>query len=165
MHFPDSGRRMRRIVFFLSCFLLCHCALRPVPRDLASYVNRDIYNITALEGTALKAYDMSTGGNYRSDQVLRNVLDTEVIPTYSRFVQLTGRIRPETIAVRDLHGIYRNAAGLRLQGFRTVLLALDTSDPDMIRQANRMLDQGQNLFRQWQEKVATMTRQYDLQLN
>ena len=64
--------------------------------------------------------------------------------------------------VRKLHTIYRSAVSLRLQGFRTILMAIDTNDPHLVLQANRMLDRGQQLVTQWQEQLVEMSEQYGL---
>jgi hypothetical protein len=153
------------LIVFLCCWAGSQCALRPIPRDLAAYVNRDIYGIVELEDLALKRYAGLTGDHYISDQALRESLDTEIIPSYARFMVLAGKIEPQTEPVRQLHSLYRGAAALRLQGFRTVLMAIDTQDTDMVRQANRMLDQGQHLITQWQTRLAQRAGQYGLELN
>lgn len=155
---------MRWTILLLCCYISGHCALQPIPRDLATYVNRDIYGIAELENLVLKRYEQHTGSNYSSDQVLRASLDTQIIPVYRHFTDLVGRIKPETVAVQKLHANYRNAAALRLQGFQTILLAIDTQDPDLLRQANRLLEQGQRLVKAWQENVTDMARQHGLEL-
>lgn len=159
------GLSIRWTMVFICGYISSHCALRPLPRDLATYVNRDIYGIAELEGIALERYDQHTGANYTSDQALRVSLHTQIIPIYRRFNDLVGRIKPKTEAVQKLHAGYRNAAALRLQGFRTILLAIDTQDPALLRQANRMLDQGRRRVKQWQESVTAMAKQHGLELN
>ena len=154
---------IRWTILLLCCYIFSHCALRTMPRDLATYINRDIYGVAELEEIALGRYQELTGDNYISDQALRASLDAEIIPVYSRFSGLVGKIRPRTKAVRKLHAIYRSAASLRLQGFRTILLAIDTQDPILVHQANRMLDQGQHLVTQWQGRLAELSGQYGLE--
>ncbi|MGD9216246.1 MAG: hypothetical protein PVJ84_15625 [Desulfobacteraceae bacterium] len=154
---------IRWTILLLCCYIFSHCTLRMLPRDLATYINRDIYGIVELEEIALSRYQELTGDNYISDQALRASLAAEIIPVYSRFTGLVGKIRPQTKAVRKLHVIYRNAASLRLQGFRTILLAIDTQDPDLVHQANRMLDQGQHLVTLWQGRLAQLSGQYGLE--
>lgn len=155
---------IRWTIVLFCCYISSHCALRPIPRDLATYVNRDIYGIAELERMALKRYEQQTGANYSSDQALRASLDTQIIPVYRRFTDLVGQIKPDTEPVQKLHAKYRNGTALRLQGFRTILLAIDTQDPDLLRQANRLLDQGQRLVKLWQEDVAAMAKQHGLGL-
>lgn len=158
------GPGLRWPMLLLCCWLVTHCALRPIPRDLAVYVNRDIYGIAELEDLGLRRYADLTGDNYVSDQALRQALETEIIPAYAHFAELTGRIKPRTAPVQELHSLFREAAALRLQGFRTILLAIDTQDPVMVRQANGMLDQGQRLIARWQARLANMAGQYGLEL-
>jgi hypothetical protein len=152
------------VILLLCCWLTSQCTLRPIPRDLAVYVNRDIYGIADLENQALKRYAGLTGDNYISDRVLRDSLDTEIIPEYKHFVDLAGHIEPRSEPVQKLHALYCEAAALRLRGFRTVLLAIDTGDPDMVRQANRLLDQGQRLIARWQSRLNQMSAEYGLEL-
>lgn len=158
------GFVIRWTILFLCCYISGHCALRPTPRDLTAYINRDIYGIAELEEMALKRYGELTGDNYISDEALRTALEAEIIPAYKRFATLAESVKPQTKPVQRLHGIYRKAAALRLQGFRMVLLALETQDPDLVRQANRMLKQGQHFIAQWQASMTDMTEQYGLAL-
>lgn len=158
------NRGMQWAVVILCSWISWQCALRPVPRDLATYVNRDIYAIAELESLALKRYDALTGDNYVSDTALRHALDSEIIPAYSRFSSLIDQIEPQTEPVRNLHAFYRNAANFRLQGLRMVMLAIDTQDPLVVRHANRMLAQGQHAVDQWRARLASMAGQYGLEL-
>lgn len=151
-------------VLLLLAWICWSCALRPVPRDLAAYVNRDIYAIAELESLALKRYDAVTGENYTSDAKLRQALDSEIIPAYSRFSSLINQIEPQTEPVKHLHAFYRHAANLRLQGLRMVMLAIDTQDPLVVRHANRMLTQGQHAIDQWRTRLAQLAGQYGLEL-
>jgi hypothetical protein len=156
------GRKIRWPMLLLCCWAVTQCALRPIPRDLAVYVNRDVGGITGLEELGLKRYAELTGENYVSDQALRQGLESQVIPAYKRFSVLANGIRPRTEPVRQLHSLYRQAATLRLQGLRTILLAIDTQDPDLVRQANRMLEGAQQLIVQWQARLDRMAGQYGL---
>ena len=158
------GPRVWWPILLVCSLTICQCALRPVPRDLATYVNRDIYGIAQLENLGLQRYASLTGDNYVSDAALREALDKEILPAYGRFVDLPRRIEPRTEPVRKLHALYRKAAGYRLKGFRMVLLAIDTQDPDLVRQANQMLDQGQKSVAQWRALLADMTTRYGLEL-
>jgi hypothetical protein len=155
---------MRWTMVLLCCYIFSHCALQPIPHDLATYINGNIYGIVELENLALKRYEQHTGSNFSTDTALRASLDTEIIPLYRRFTDLVGRIKPHTSPVQKLHANYRSAAALRLQGFRTILLAIDTQDPDLLRQANRFLEQGQHSVKVWRENVAGMAKQYGLEL-
>lgn len=155
---------LRWTAVLLCCYISTHCALQLIPRDLATYVNRDIYGIAELENLAIERYEKHTGSNYTSDQALRMSLNTQVIPVYRQFTDLVGQIKPDTAAVQKLHANYRNAAVLRLQGFQTIVLAIDTQDPDLLRQANRLLDQGQRLVKTWREDMSAMATQYGLEL-
>ncbi len=156
---------IRWAVLLLCGWLSWQCALRPVPRDLAAYVNRDICGIAELERHALKRYDELTGERYISDQSLRDALDEEIIPAYERFSSLVSQIAPQTESVQKLHAFYRKAADFRLQGLRMVMLAIDTQDPLVVRHANRMLAQGQESIDQWRARLAQMAGQYGLELN
>ena len=164
-----EDRSTWRILLWLMALLCClsasHCALRPVPKDLAAYINRDIYGVAELEDLALESYAGQTGGNYASDQALREALGKVIIPAYERLTVLAGGIKPRTEAVKKLHSLYLGAAYLRLNGFRKVLLAIDTHDPALIRQANGMLERGRGLIARWQAGVAQMAGQYGMELN
>jgi predicted ester cyclase len=157
-----SHRGMRWTILLLSCYISAQCALRATPRDLATYMNRDIYGIAELEAMTLERYAELTGDNYISDHVLQSSLQTEIIPAYTHFTDLVGKIKPETTPVQELHAVYRSAARLRLQGFRTILMAIETQDPDLVQQANRMLDQGRQLVSRWREQLADMSDQFGL---
>lgn len=156
------GGGIRWLLLLLCCWAVTQCALRPVPRDLAIYVNRDVGGIAGLEEQGLKRYAELTGENYVSDQALRRALESQVIPAYERFSVLADGIEPRTEPVRELHALYRRAATLRLQGFRMILLAIDTQDHDLVRQANRMLEEARQLIARWQEHLDDMAGQYGL---
>jgi hypothetical protein len=153
---------MRWTMMLPCCWAVTQCALRPIPRDLAVYVNRDVDGIAGLEELGLKRYAELTGENYVSDQALHQALETRIIPIYTRFTDLADGIKPRTEPVRQLHALYRRAATLRLQGFRLILLAIDTRDPDLVRQANHMLEQAQQLIAQWRDRVDRMAVAYGL---
>ena len=140
------------------------CALRPLPRDLAIYLNRDIYAIAELETIALSCYAGQTGANYVSDQSLSSALSSNIIPVYERFFQLAGRIEPQTRPVQALHSLYLEAASLRMRGFRTILLALETQDPLLVQEANRMLAQGEHHVVLWRSEMADLAKGYGLNL-
>jgi hypothetical protein len=159
------GRAIQRAGLLLCCWLACQCALRPVPRDLAVYVNRDIYGIVGLEDLGLQRYAAVTGEHYISDAVLKETLDRDILPAYKHFADLVGRIEPQTQSVQNLHALYCKAVNFRLQGFRLVLLAIDNQDPDVIRQANRMFKQGQDCIAQWRTRLAELTARYGLEFN
>lgn len=157
------GGNIRWPILLLCCWAITQCALRPIPRDLAVYVNRDVGGITGLEEVGLKRYAELTGKNFASDQALRQALETEIIPAYKRFADLAGAIKPQTDPVRRLHALYHQAAVLRLQGFRTILLAIDSKDSDLVRQANSLLERSQRLITQWQAMLDRMAGQYGLE--
>ena len=160
-----TNRLFCRLMLLLCCWLITQCALRPVPRDLATYYNRDIYGIAELETLALERYADVTGENYTSDEELRQSLETVIIPAYKRFADLTVQINPQTEPVRKLHALYREAAALRLQGFRIILLALDSRDPSLVRQANRLLVQAGEPVAQWQANLSELAAQHGLNLD
>jgi len=141
------------------------CALSPSPRDLSIYLNRDIYAIAELETIALSCYAAQTGANYVSDQSLSSALASNIIPVYERFSHLAGRIEPQTRPVQALHSLYLKAASLRMRGFRTILLALDTQDSLLVQEANRMLAQGQHDVVLWRTEMADLAKGYGLKLD
>jgi hypothetical protein len=153
---------MQWTIALLCCYMLTHCALRAAPRDLATYINHDIYGIAELEKITLGRYAELTGVNYISDPVLQSSLQTEIIPVYTHFAELVRKIRPQTKQVRKLHAVYCRAVRYRLQGFRTILTAIETEDPDLVQHANHMLDQGRQLVAQWREQLADMSDQFGL---
>jgi hypothetical protein len=157
------GRNLWWPIILLCCLSVTQCALRPIPRDLAVYINSDVDGIAGLEEQGLKRYTELTGTNYISDQALRQALESQVIPAYQRFSVLADEIRPQTVPVQQLHTLYRQAAALRLQSFRMILLAIDTQDPDLVRQANGMLGRAQQCIVQWQTRLDRMARQYGLE--
>ena len=85
-------RRFYRLMLLLCCWSITQCALKPIPRDLAIYYNRDICGIAELETLALERYADVTGENYTSDEALRQSLETVIIPAYKRFADLAIQI-------------------------------------------------------------------------
>ncbi len=132
------------------------CLADNVTRDLGLYVNRDVNSIAGLEQGCLERYRCVSGQNYKNDDTLYRVLKGEILPVYSSFCGLAFRIEPQTEAVRRLHSYYLEAAHYRLQGFRTVVLAIESGDPDLIRVANENFTKASRAAAKWRSRVDGM---------
>jgi hypothetical protein len=164
--FHITSRKLILSGLLTYCFLMItQCALRPIPRDLATYINRDIQGIRELEQLSLERYAGLTGKNFISDASLQDSLAGEIIPTYSRFLEMACRVKPQTEPVKNLHALFQKAAMARLNGFRLVSLAIESQDPNIMSRANISLNRGQVQAIQWKTQLSAMAREYDLELN
>ena len=116
------------------------CATDKVALDLTNYLNQGVLNIAELEEKSLARYASVTGSNYKNDQTTYEALRDYVIPLYKRFIRGLRALQPETQEVRDLNRIYIDGADSLLEGFKLVLLAIETQDASLIRPANDYLE-------------------------
>lgn len=136
--------------------ILNGCLADNVTRDLGLYVNQDVNSIADLEQGCLQRYSAVTGPNYKNDATLYRVLQDEILPVYSSFCGLASRIEPRTEAVKRIHSYYLQAAHYRLQGFKTVALAIESKDPDLIRVANENFSKATQAAARWRSRVGEM---------
>ncbi len=137
-------------------FLLAGCLADNVARDLGVYVNRDVYSIAELEQGCLDRYRSVTGVNYHGDESLYRILKTEILPVYGSFCVMARKIEPRTEKVKRLHSYYLQAAHFRLRGFKTVALAIESRDPDLIRVANDNFSKAADAANQWRSQVGDL---------
>ncbi len=138
------------------------CLADNVTRDLGLYVNRDVNAIADLEQGCLERYRSVSGENYTNDDTLYRVLKGEILPVYSDFCGLAFRIEPQTEAVKRIHSYYLEAAHYRLQGFRTVALAIESADPALIRVANENFTKAARAAAKWRSSVGEMAELYGI---
>jgi hypothetical protein len=157
--------RMKRVALISTLMLgalLIGCATNPVALDLTNYLNQGVLQISELEQKALERYAAVTGPNYKSDQEVYVALTDSVIPLYSRFLQGLRKIRPETQEVRDLHRTYILGAESLLDGFKTLLIAVEFKDPSLIKLVNEKLEKGRRDNERWGNELAALANKYGL---
>ena len=146
----------------LCCALICGCAASAVEKDLVSYINQNMMGMIEVEKAALTRYAEVSGEKYKSDQVLYDVLKSEVVPTYTDFVRVLNQIEPQTDAVKQLHSKFINGSVCRLRGFQTILCAIQTQDADLIRAANNLLTAGARDIATWQTDLEKMYETFEI---
>jgi protein involved in polysaccharide export with SLBB domain len=138
----------------------------PQPRmglDLVDYVNRGLTSIEELEKNALDRYDSVTGKNYFTDEKVYDALRNDIIPEYERLVDLLRDVKPKTMEVMELHLIYiRNSEDI-LGGFRAKMLGLDKKDAQLIKAANKQIEDGRRANEKWREELANLLKKYGVE--
>jgi hypothetical protein len=147
--------------FLLAC-IAGGCATDKVALDLTNYLNQGVLNIAELEQKSLERYASVTGSNYRDDQTTYAALNDYVIPLYKRFIRGLRALQPETQEVRDLNRIYIDGADSLLDGFRLILLAIETQDPSLIRPANEYLEKGRLENERWRRELIALAEKHDV---
>jgi hypothetical protein len=140
------------------------CATEKVAVDLTTYVNQGVMNITELEQKSLTRYASVTGSNYKNDQTTYEALRDYVIPLYKRFIRGLRALQPETEEVRNLNRIYIDGADTMLEGFKLILLAIETQDASLIRPANDYLEKGRLDNERWRKELIALSEKYDVKI-
>ncbi len=143
----------------LACFS-AGCATDKVALDLTNYLNQGVLNIAELEEKSLARYASVTGGNYKDDQTTYEALRDYVIPLYRRFIRGLRALQPETQEVRDLNRIYIDGADSLLEGFKLILLAIETQDGSLIRPANEYLEKGRLGNERWRKELVALASEH-----
>ena len=132
------------------------CATDKVAVDLTNYLNQGVLNIAELEEKSLARYASVTGSNYKNDQTTYEALCDYVIPLYRRFIRGLRALQPETEEVRKLNRIYIDGADSLLEGFKLILLAIETQDSSLIRPANDYLEKGRLENERWRKELVAL---------
>lgn len=138
------------------------CATDKVAIDLTNYLNQGVLNIAELEQKSLAHYASVTGSRYKNDQTLYETLRDYVIPLYKRFIRGLRAIQPETEEVRDLNRIYIDGAESLLEGFKLLLIAIETQDGSLIRPANECIQKGRIENERWRKELIALAGKHDV---
>jgi len=138
------------------------CATDKVAIDLTNYLNQGDLNVAELEEKSLARYASVTGSNYKNDQTTYEALRDYVIPLYKRFIRGLRALQPETEEVRSLNRIYIDGAESLLEGFKLVMLAIDTQDASLIRPANEYLEKGRLENERWRKELIALAGKHDV---
>jgi hypothetical protein len=149
------------LVFALALACACTgCATDKVALDLTNYLNQGVLNIAELEEKSLARYASVTGNNYKDDQTTYEALRDYVIPLYKRFIRGLRALQPETQEVRDLNRIYIDGADSLYEGFKLILLAIETKDGSLIRPANDYLEKGRLENERWRKELIALAGEH-----
>jgi hypothetical protein len=138
------------------------CATDKVQVDLTSYLNQGVMNIAELEQKSLARYAAVTGNNYKNDQTTYEALRDYVIPLYERFIRGLRVLHPETEEVRNLNRTYIEGAESLLEGFKLVMIAIETKDSSLIRPANEYLEKGRLENEKWRTELIALGNEHDV---
>lgn len=133
-------------VFFFIAMGLAACSTDPVQKDLLNYVNNEMPKLAPLESEAVGAYDGVAGENYQNDSIMYFTIKQNVIPKYEEFATRLAAVYPATPEVKAMNDEYVKAANDQLEGFKLVCLAIEKQDPEVIKQANKDIDEAKNLL-------------------
>ena len=159
--------RFRTVSAFLLLLVITAlpgCATDPVAIDLANYVNQGVLRISELEQKSLQRYASVTGLNYKSDKEVYDALKDWVIPLYKRFVDGLRSIRPQTDEVRSLNWIYINASQSLLDGFKMLMIAIETKQFDMIPSVNENIERGRLENERWRRELVALSQKYSIKV-
>jgi hypothetical protein len=159
-----SGKiKIITVILFLNVACACAgCATDNVGIDLTNYLNQGVLNIAELEEKSLAHYASVTGSNYKNDQTTYEALRDYVIPLYKRFIRGLRALQPETEEVRTLNRIYIDGADSLLEGFKLILLAIETQDSSLIRPANDYLEKGRLENERWRKELIALASKHEV---
>ena len=163
--FRTKLRFIKRLILILLPTSLFGCAATsPAAIDLANYVNQGVLRISELEQKSLERYASVTGANFKSNEELYDALKERVIPLYSQFVAELRKIRPETDEVKNLHWIYIRASTSMLDGFKMLMIAIETKEFDMIPSVNENIERGRLANEKWRRELVALSKRYKIKL-
>ena len=145
------------------CFFHLGCATDNVAWDLVDYVNQDILGIAELERRPLDRYALARADDHATDQRLSKVLKEDVLPEYTRFLQLLKQIEPKTEEVRQLHYIYICGTEYIYRGFKTKVVGLERKDELIIRAANEKIEKGRGENERWRRELLALFEEYGIE--
>jgi hypothetical protein len=152
------------ILVLLPAALFGCAATSPAAIDLANYVNQGVLQIAELEQKSLERYSSVTGVNYKSDSEVYSSLKDWIIPLYTRFVHGLRKIRPETDEVKTLHWTYIHGSTSLLDGFKMLMIAIESKDPGMIASVNEKLEKGRKENERWRRELVALSKKYNIRL-
>ena len=155
------------IIFTLlvSLFVLQGCGNDPIQKDLLNYLNTELPNVAAKEEKAGEAFDSVTGNNYSDDLALYDVLEAEVIPTYSDFVNDLEQIKPATPEVQKIHEQFISSANMQLSGFIMIMSAIEKQDSAEFATANEKLSSARQMSREWETALKQLADAHGVKIN
>jgi hypothetical protein len=145
---------------FLGFFLFNSCATEQVAENVVTYTNQGLLNIAELERKALENYASVIGENYTNDERLYEELKNNVVPLYSRFVNGLRNINPDEEEIKRVHRIYLYGADLLLDGFKTMMLGIETNNKMVIEQANEKIIKGSEEVNRWKLALYELYKKY-----
>jgi hypothetical protein len=145
-------------------FISAGCATDKVAVDLTNYLNQGVLNIAELEQKSLARYASVTGSNYKNDETTYEALRDYVIPLYKRFIRGLRALEPETEEVRNLNRIYIDGADSLLEGFKLVMIAVETRDVSLIRPANEYLEKGRLDNERWRKEMIALAEKHGVKV-
>jgi hypothetical protein len=159
------GKGLRYIVLLFGLSLLCgSCAVNKTAWDLTEYINQGMLNIAELEQKSLEIYASATGDRFKSDEHLAAALKNQVVPYYKRFLDGLRAIHPKEKEVQDLHILCLNAAESLYNGFKILLLGLESKDPATlqiaVQSANQKIQQGREANQKWRELFTELAKKH-----
>jgi hypothetical protein len=110
----------------------------------------------------LTRYASVTGTNYKNDQTTYEALRDYVIPLYERFIRPLRALHPEAQEVRDLNRIYIEGTESLLDGFKVVMIAIETKDRSLIRPANEYSEKGRIENEKWRSELIALGGEHDV---
>jgi hypothetical protein len=153
-------KRVGLITTLMLCVVLIGCATDPVAIDLTNYVNQGVLQIAELEQKSLERYASVTGPNYKSDEEVYAALNDRVIPLYTRFLRGLRKIKPETQEVRELNHVYILGAESLLDGFKTLKIAIEEKDRNLIKVVNEELGKGRLENEKWRRELTVLANKH-----
>ncbi|MDT2047109.1 hypothetical protein CHN50_01640 [Priestia aryabhattai] len=148
------------LLFTPLLLLLSACLNDPVQDDLLNYSNNEIPKVSEIEIQAVEAYDSVSGANYTDDFTMYNTLVDDVIPQYREFIEELEKIEVETDELRALHEDYIKAANTQYNAFAKIVSALEKQDPELIVEANVMLDEARKGMRQYASDIKKLAKEH-----
>ncbi|MFK4436445.1 hypothetical protein [Paenibacillus sp. RC21] len=159
-------KKLSVFMLVLCCFsILAACSTDPIKKDLITYVNDGILPLAQDEKTVTAKYESVTGDKYTDDETLYNTLRNDIIPGYTKYLDKAEAIKTETPEVRAVHEIYIKAISTQKEALISMVDAFEKQDMALINDSNTKLSEGNNLSRDFAEKLNALAKEHDVTIN
>ncbi|MUV36435.1 hypothetical protein JNUCC1_00237 [Lentibacillus sp. JNUCC-1] len=132
--------------------------------NLVSYFNDDIQPLAPQEEEVVAEYESVTGPNFTDDQTLYDALTESIVPKYEDLVKKAEAIEIDDEEIAEVHDIYLTAANNQLEGFHSIVEALEKQDPSMIEGANQVLTEGFQGMQEYQTALQDLADERNVEI-
>lgn len=129
---------------------------------LYQYLLIDTLIAYTLENEAILAYESVTGANYTDDPTTLKVLEEDVIPVYTQFVEELNKIEVNNADLKEVHETYIEGAEKQLEAFHIFAEGIETQNITLVNEGNIILAEGVELINEYVEQIQSMRAEFGL---
>ena len=150
------------LTFMMAVTLLTGCGSDPILEDLEQYLNVDMTEVNG-KYEVVKTESGNLANMESMDELLSSVNDT-ILPAIYDAIDLLAAVEPETAEVKAIKGKYESTFNAYKEGFEMFATALETEDEKLLDQANTKIEEGLDLFNDYNAALEKLAAEYDMEI-